>query len=287
LVYDNSRTRDARETFRDRRGNCLSFTTLFVAMARYAGLGMQFQEVYGIPATFDEKAGLMMVNRHVNAAVVIQGHRYVVDFNPDVVDWLEHSTRLINDQEAHAQYLNNLGAEALSRRQGQQALELFQRSLSLAPTAYTWANLGAAYSFLDDLQGAEESNLKALQLDRHERTAMLNLSQVYRRLGRLKQARRYQERAEKFRRKNPYFHYRLGKAAYSQGRFEEAAQHFRDAIKRKSEVDEFHFALARASLQLGDLDQVRKSLKKALRLASDAESRARYSQKLDLLMAMR
>ena len=44
LVYDD-KTRTASETFRDRRGNCLSFTNMFVAMARYLDLSAQFQEV--------------------------------------------------------------------------------------------------------------------------------------------------------------------------------------------------------------------------------------------------
>ncbi len=287
LVYDNSRTRTALETFQERRGNCLSFTTLFVAMARHAGLRMRFQEVYGIPASFDEREGLMLVNRHVNASVVIEGRRYVVDFNPRVIEWLEYSTRLISDEEALAQFYNNLGAEALSRRKGKQAVDFFKKSLNIGPTAYSWANLAAAYSFMDDLERAEESNLEALKLDRNEPTAMLNLSQLYRRLGRLEEAERYEGKVERFRRKNPYHHFRSGKAAFSDGRFEEAARHFRDAIKRKSQVDEFHFALSQAYLELGELDKARKSLDKAHQLARDSQRRARYSQKIELLASLR
>jgi len=44
LVYDDS-TRTAMETFRDQRGNCLSFTSMFVAMARYVNLDASYQEV--------------------------------------------------------------------------------------------------------------------------------------------------------------------------------------------------------------------------------------------------
>ena len=38
-------TRTAIETFTNRNGNCLSFTTLFIAMARYVGLDARFREV--------------------------------------------------------------------------------------------------------------------------------------------------------------------------------------------------------------------------------------------------
>src|SRR5690606_983448 len=44
LEYDNDRTRTVAETWRDRRANCLSFTLVFVALARAAGLEARVQE---------------------------------------------------------------------------------------------------------------------------------------------------------------------------------------------------------------------------------------------------
>jgi len=44
LEYDEA-TRTAAETFRARRGNCLSFTFMFVVLARGVGLDASFQEV--------------------------------------------------------------------------------------------------------------------------------------------------------------------------------------------------------------------------------------------------
>ena len=49
LEYDNSRTRTAIETFQSKNGNCISFTAMFVAMARYLGIDAQFQEVTNFP----------------------------------------------------------------------------------------------------------------------------------------------------------------------------------------------------------------------------------------------
>jgi len=42
LVYDDA-TRTAQETFLDQRGNCLSFTSMFVAMSRYLGLDCKLE----------------------------------------------------------------------------------------------------------------------------------------------------------------------------------------------------------------------------------------------------
>ena len=49
-TYEPSLSFTARETFRQKRGNCLSFTSLFVALAREAGLDARFQRVRGMVA---------------------------------------------------------------------------------------------------------------------------------------------------------------------------------------------------------------------------------------------
>ena len=45
LEYDNEVTRTVAQVYHDRKANCLSFTLLFVALAREAGLEAQVQEV--------------------------------------------------------------------------------------------------------------------------------------------------------------------------------------------------------------------------------------------------
>ena len=45
--YSNDRTYTAQETFKNRTGICLSYTSMFIVMARYVGLPAYFQEVSG------------------------------------------------------------------------------------------------------------------------------------------------------------------------------------------------------------------------------------------------
>ncbi len=52
LKYDNEVTRTVAEVYRDRKANCLSFTLLFVAPAREAGLEAQVQEVGEVLALY-------------------------------------------------------------------------------------------------------------------------------------------------------------------------------------------------------------------------------------------
>ena len=67
LDYDET-TRTAAAAFRDRRGNCLSFSAMFVAMARHAGLDAHFQEV-DTPPDWSLRADTLVLNRHVNVLV--------------------------------------------------------------------------------------------------------------------------------------------------------------------------------------------------------------------------
>ena len=72
LTYGNHRTKTVTETFEERNGNCLSFTTMFVAMARYIGLPAAFQEVE-TQSSWDKKGEVVINNRHMNAVVAVHG----------------------------------------------------------------------------------------------------------------------------------------------------------------------------------------------------------------------
>ena len=66
VEYD-SVTLTAQETFAAGMGNCLSFTNMFVAMARETGIKVTFQEVR-IPPAWSLEGGTFVLSRHINAA---------------------------------------------------------------------------------------------------------------------------------------------------------------------------------------------------------------------------
>ena len=76
--YEPRVTLTAQEAFRTREGNCLTFSNMFVAMARYAGIETWYREVESEPewSSVDET---LLVSRHVNAAAVYRGTEYVID----------------------------------------------------------------------------------------------------------------------------------------------------------------------------------------------------------------
>ena len=66
--YDPAITLGAEDAFVQKSGNCLTFSSLFVAMARAAGLRAWYQEVK-VPPNWSNINETLLVNLHVNAIV--------------------------------------------------------------------------------------------------------------------------------------------------------------------------------------------------------------------------
>ncbi|CAM2065962.1 Tetratricopeptide repeat protein [Sulfidibacter corallicola] len=282
LSYENTETKTSVETFRDRSGNCLSFTNMFVAMARYCGFTAHFQEVENVP-TWDRHGNVVVLNRHMNALIFIVGKKITVDFNPYNRPE-DRRTMVVSDARALAQYYNNIGAELFGDGQRELALAHFQRALQIEDRiSFTWSNLGVAYQYVDDAEMAERCYLKALKVSRAELTAMNNLERLYRRQGRLEEANKYHRRVVRFRKRNPFYHYELGRAALERANYDKAVGHFRAAIRRKPKTHEFHWMLAAAYHGMGDADKAAKALVRAREYAPNVFDKDRYSQKLELM----
>lgn len=284
LTYDNSRTKTAAETFQDRNGNCLSFTNMFVAMARYVDLESRFQEVNIVP-TWDRNGRVVMLNRHINAVVQIFGRKYVVDFNPNA-ERINAKTWVVADSRALAQYYNNVGAEYFSHGATDKARAYFMKAVQTDPQVpFIWSNLGVSYSLSKMEAEAEYAYLKALDLNGDEYTAMHNLAKLYSRTERFSDAARYERRVQAYRERNPYYHFNQGEEAYTVGNYDEALKHYRRALRRKPKEHDFLFGLAKAYARLGDHNHAEEYLKKAAEFAPDRYNKHRYNQKLQLLTA--
>jgi len=284
LSYDNNRTKTAAETFETRSGNCISFTNMFVVMARHLGLTARFQEVRNLP-TWDRNGKVVVLNRHINVLVQLRERLITVDFNP-YEDHKQVWTEVVKDERAYAQFYNNYGAEAFAKGNNDLAKANFDFSIQIEPEmSFSRTNLGVVYSNEGAFDLAEKIYLEALALDHSDMTAVNNLAALYRKMGNTQKAEQYQKRVNSFRKKNPYFHYQLGIEAYQNEKYEEAIVHFKRAIRRKEVDHQFYFSIAKAYAFLGRMEKASENLKKAQLYAPEAFDQQRYSQKLNMLAA--
>lgn len=277
-------TRTAAATFAARDGNCLSFTNMFVAMARAVGLAVRYQQI-DIPPDWEQRGELFVLNRHINVLVDLgPAAQKVVDFN--IADFKSSYDRhAVSDQRAEAHYYSNMGAEKFQAGDLRAAFLYLRRGLqaddSFSPL---WTNLGTVYLRAGALAHAEASYLQALRQDGSDMVAISNLARLYERRGDSARATQYRELAQRHRNNNPWYRYQQARAAFFARDYDKALEDLDFAIRRKPEEDSFHFLRGMVHLQLGDARRARADLEKAEAVAADDALKRNYHSKMELLL---
>lgn len=252
LEFDD-RTRTASEAFERRTGNCLSFSNLFVAMAREVGLAASFQEV-DLPPDWSLDKDVFVLNRHVNVRVDLDPLGvHVVDFNIDDFR-ASYETRTISDTRARAHYYNNMGVQSMQAGDTAAAVAYFRKALADNDREFSpaWTNLGTLYLRLGHPAHAEAAYLQALKVDRDEVVAMSNLAGLYERQGDPRRAAAYRKRVIHHRMQNPYYRFQRAGEAYGAGAWDVAIGHLKFAVRRKPKEARFCDLMARCYRGKGD-----------------------------------
>lgn len=283
LEYDEN-TRSAAETFRLQLGNCLSFSAMFVALARGVGLKAEFQEV-DIPPDWSMRKDVFVLNRHVNVNVYLgAAGTHVVDFN--ISDFKStYDVDTISDRRAIAYFYNNLGVEKMQDGDTVGAVTYFRGAIVETNRDFSpaWTNLGTLYRKYGHFKHAEAAYEQALKADKRDTVAMSNLVRLYEFMGDPQKAEIYQKRVEEHRMRNPYFRFSLAREAFFDRDYETAVKHLKVAIREHKNDDEFYFLLGQCYLMRGDEKEARKWTVRAEEVAATDEARKRYSTKIETL----
>lgn len=288
LDYQPNLTHSARETFYSRAGNCMSFSVLFAALAREAGLDARFQ-IVDVPPNFTAEGELVMLNEHIN--IVIQDIRHhgmytrdhVVDFNTARYSG-NYEMRRVADDYMRALFHSNLAVEYL--HEGQERAAFAQLKAAIAERegiAGPWVNLGVLYARKGLDAEAIDAYTQALSYEPSNRSALVNLALAYERTGLSEKAEAYRGRVARYRKLNPYYHYYLARDAYSSGDYQSALTHIANAIKRERNEHQFYLLQGLAQYAVGDREAAQASLEKAEQLAGPEDITARYSNKLEAI----
>lgn len=283
LEYDET-TRTASATFHARRGNCLSFSSMFVAMARHLGLSAQYQEVDS-PPDWSFRDDSFVLNRHVDVLVDLgKGGEHVVDFNMDDFR-TSYDRRRISDARALAHYYNNVAVERMQAGDTASALGYFRKAADNdASFSPAWTNLGILYMRKGHPAYAEAAHLQALKADPSDLVAVSNLASLYGRQGDRERAAAYRRRVIDHRRQNPYYRFQLAREAFRAEDYAAAIGYLKDAIRMKKNEDQFYFLLGLSYLKKGDAQAARRWLSRAEEVAATDALKRRYASKMDILL---
>jgi Flp pilus assembly protein TadD len=310
-VSDLYGVKTAQQTFDTGTGNCLSFSNLFVAASRYAGLSSRFSEVPTLP-NWSREGEVLFFTKHIGATVDI---RYVYSqviqlkmaddkeklitvedsvryfFSPSELTPYNYRAsayfnETISDSRAFAQYYNNIGSKHLAEGNLNEAFRYFIKAIKVDPgLSYAWSNLGVVYKRNNQPDAAEAAYLQGLSVTRGQRDTSLlsimnNLAHLYDAKGDMENALFYKGQVESFRSKNPYYQYVAGKSAYEDAFYEKSVEFFREAIRLKKDEHLFHYGLALAYLKTGDIKKAEASINKAIYYAMDVGKKSFYEKAL-------
>lgn len=266
--YDPHITLTASEAFEARRGNCLTFSNMFIAMAREAGMKAWYREVE-IEPEWNSLDDTLLVSLHVNAAASDRNREYVVDVSRRIPRHGERHRR-ITDEEAKAQFYNNLGAQALVVNDLPKAYAYFRKAEETRPgLPYVWSNLGVVYRRNGQTADAVLAYETALSLDVRHSVALNNLYTIYDEDGDIERAEEIQAQVEKNRRRNPYYLHYLAENAFAERELGEAIDYTNRAIRLEDSEYRFHYTLAQLRFQEGEKSRARRALERALALAPE------------------
>ncbi len=255
--YDQSATFSAAQTFESKKGNCIAYTNLFIALAREANLDARYQKVH-VPPKWEMSSGLLLRVNHINVYVggvrlpAATSDEINVDFN-SVRPADDSRKEIISDAHAASMFYANLAIDHMREADYERAFAYLKRAaLTSGRNPDVWTNLGALYSTLGHEDFAEQAYRVARRIDDKDQAAIAGLAKVLRKQGRTGEAEALAALVISYQRVNPYYHYAIAEQAYSEGAFDQALIAINRAIKLKRRNPQFYAFRAATAQQLGD-----------------------------------
>ena len=250
VQYSDWETLSANEALQTKRGNCFSFASIVVGLARAYGLRAVYAEFTQDAEEVKHWGDLAVRTGHITALIWLRHGMYV---SMEVGRPVRYGRwRVITDAEATAHYYNNRAFERLvaAERAGQPAPwaetaeDLFVAT-RLAPTFYrAWNNLGVAMTKLGHLDDAIQHYRKAIEHSSDSTTAHANLGRLYLDMGRPTDAEGALLRSFDVDDDDASIFYLLGIARWQTGRPAPAVQALERALQLNDGFDEARELLA-------------------------------------------
>ncbi|ACE82951.1 tetratricopeptide repeat protein [Cellvibrio japonicus] len=280
ISYSAYSTNTARDAFYNREANCLSYTLLYVSMAKYIGLNAHYNEVL-LPPTWDMRGdNTYLFMRHVNAKVVLpklfrnlvrvadvgSGDDIVVDLELRLFR-ANYKQREISKDQIAAQFYSNRGMELAANGEFSAAFLNLRKALLLEPKAsYIWSNFGSLYRRQGLLPEAEAIYLRGLNVNPSDYTIMHNLAGLYREMGDDAKQKEYMSRVRRHRSANPYYQYKVAQEKLDAKEYGQARLYIEKAIKQEKKEPRFYRLAIEIYEAMGDqkaADRARELLDKS------------------------
>jgi len=294
LSYTSNANITAREAFHSQTANCMSLTIMAYALAKEAGLVVDFQQVE-IPEYWIRNGQYNLLTGHINLLIktkdrlnkttVYGSNTLQIDFDP-YVRKESFSKNVIKKNTVLAMFYNNKGGQALVDDNYIIAYQYFKAATQADKLfSAAWGNLAVLYKLTNNDYLAEATYRHAIALEHKNYTALANLAILLRKNLAIEEAQTIEHKLHTKRNKNPYYHAVLADEAYYNQNYKQAVIHYKKAIKLNNKIHELYFGLAKVYYQMNRMPAAKQAIKQALRLNKTKHTERLYIAKLNFLNA--
>jgi tetratricopeptide (TPR) repeat protein len=257
----------ASQAFRERRGDCMAYSNLFVAVARSLGLPTYFVHVSEVLSHYEHK-GLFFTSSHVAVGYGTGPSAMVVDFTKESTDWRLSTYRAIDDASATALYYNNLAVDMMMAGRTDEAERMFRFLIEQKPEIEEiYNNLGVLLNRKARYQEALAVLQKGMQAFPAYKPLYTNALVAARGAKRADLAKDFERRGEELVDKNPYFVFAHGLHLYQSADYARAAEEIERASALIPASPVIYAWLARAYMSAGRREEGRRAFTEAKKLS--------------------
>ncbi|MDP2367406.1 hypothetical protein [Rhodoferax sp.] len=289
--YSAGHSTVASETWRHKRGDCLSLTVLAYAMGRAMNLDVAMQEV-PVATVFDRRDRLDFLSQHVNVRFhntsrvdllhgtsTMQSRDTIVDFEPEAGG--HHIGQALSDLGILARYYNNIAAEHLAGGRSALAYAHFKAAILTDPRfAASYSNLALLYRSKGLLAEAEQMLRHAIGQSGQSYVPLHALQQLLKDQGREPEALLIERQIQSRRDIDPYHWIRLGLSHLQAGEYRSAIRALERAQSLTTGFEEVHHYLALAYWRAGERGQADQQLALLSTLKHNSTELSRLRKKI-------
>lgn len=291
--YDANLTLTAREAYYARRGDCLSYTNLFLAIARYLKIAAYFVHV-SEARNFYERDGIFFVSSHMAVGYGgtytpgrVEPYTAIVDFTQESSDWPLMLYESVDDARAFGLFYNNIAVESMMSGDMVHAEKLLRFLAEKDPGLKEVVNnLGVLYMRMGDYEKALQTLQRAMKTFPAYQPLYTNAIQAARGCQEPEVAAELEARGQALMGNDPFFLFNAGVERFDKKDFAGAAANFSKALKTYPNNPFLNAWLARAYLTGGETEQGVKAFAKAQHLAPNQRMLAQLRQEFPALAAV-
>lgn len=262
FLYEGYHSTIAQETWKKGRGDCMSLSILAYAIGKRLNLPLSVQEV-ALPVKFDRVGKVDYLNAHVNTIILNpllslttfpQNNErgfLLIDFDPGL--FTMRRGHLLNEQEVIGHFYNNLGAEAISKKNLDLAYTYLKASI-LAYPGHTpaYVNLANVYRAKGLIDQAIHTLEVGNQLKAKDTIILRELQSLYQQNKQTDKARALDQAIIDSQESNPYYWIGKGLYAMQTQNYHDAINYLKNAQNMTEGFEEVHQNLAIAYWRNGE-----------------------------------